>query len=181
MFKLLGKRGGALAIWRSQVVRCNLLPLKWQSWGTHVYAQSLSNQMDTPAMSPNFTSSISLTLLLGGGVCSVPHLDTPTLTRCISSHFQVWLHPHLPPILTYCISCINLFTPRLLTPWVTLSSVHTSEHTSHWHRLWATEWKVEWWSEWWLREYQAPFSFTWNLGLSFPLFFLIFFPHLTSL
>ena len=72
--------------------------------------------MDTPAMSPNFTSSFSLTLLLGGGVCSIPHLDTPTLSRCISSHSQVWLHPHLPPILTSCISCINLFTPRLLTP-----------------------------------------------------------------
>ena len=158
MFKLLGKRGGGIGYLGVPSSQMQSPSPEMTEWGTHVYAQLLSNQMDSPSMSPNFTSSISLTLLLGGGLLRTPSRYTHP-HRCISSHSQVcllqedpvWLRPHLPPLLTYCISCIHLFTPCLPIPgsppqcphfWTYISFTQT---LSNWMKGWVMEWMVTAW------------------------------------
>ena len=90
-----------------------------------MYTHSLCRTKWTPSMSPNFTSSNFLTLLLGGGLLCTPSRYTHP-HRCISSHscLPPSGRPHLaPPTSASPSDLLHLLHPLVYAlsanPWVT--------------------------------------------------------------
>ena len=152
-------KGGGHWLSGSQVVRCNLLSLKWQS-GVHMYTHSLCRTKWTPSMSPNFTSSNFLTLLLGGGLLCTPSRYTHP-HRCISSHscLPPSGRPHLaPPTSASPSDLLHLLHPLVYAlsanPWDTppppqcphfWTYISFTQTLSDWMKGWVMEWLITAW------------------------------------
>lgn len=139
--------------------------------------------MHTPSRSYKLNSPVSTNVLL----------DSSSLEKSACSVFPIQ-NTLLPSIITYFKGPVqNLPPPWTVSYLIPATSVSNS---NIWHLLSLTFLHLVCWSLCLplnvyhtehtfdlqgLTEYKAPFSFTWNMGFSFPLFFLVFLPHLTSL